>query len=59
MQSIVDKLQTPQSFAQSVQELVIAVQRTSDPGQLSSLRPHLELLASIDTSPGEFSLISF
>jgi hypothetical protein len=52
MQSIIDKLQTPQSFAQSVQELVIALQRTGDPGNLSVLRPHLELLAAIDPSPG-------
>ncbi|GFS55606.1 roquin-1 [Nephila pilipes] len=51
MQSIVDKLQTPQSFAQSVQELVIALQRTGDPGNLSVLRPYLELLAGIDPSP--------
>ncbi|XP_014261745.1 roquin-1 [Cimex lectularius] len=51
MQSIMDKLQSPQSFAQSVQELVIALQRTSDPGNLSSLRPHLELLAGIDPTP--------
>lgn len=50
MQSIIDKLQTPQSFAQSVQELVIALQRTGDPGKLSVLRPHLELLASVDPS---------
>lgn len=54
MQSIIDKLQTPQSFAQSVQELVIALQRTPDPGQLSGLRPQLELLAAIDPSPGEY-----
>uniref|UniRef100_V5G646 RING-type E3 ubiquitin transferase n=1 Tax=Anoplophora glabripennis TaxID=217634 RepID=V5G646_ANOGL len=51
MQSIIDKLQTPQSFAQSVQELVIALQRTGDPGKLSVLRNHLELLAGIDPSP--------
>ncbi|GFY39415.1 roquin-1 [Trichonephila inaurata madagascariensis] len=51
MQSIADKLQTPQSFAQSVQELVIALQRTGDPGNLSVLRPYLELLAGIDPSP--------
>lgn len=51
MQSIIDKLQTPQSFGQSVQELVIALQRTGDPGNLSVLRPHLELLAGIDPSP--------
>ena len=37
-QSIMDKLQTPQSFGQSVQELVIALQRTGDPGGLASLR---------------------
>lgn len=57
MQSIIDKLQTPQSFAQSVQELVIALQRTPDPGQLSSLRPQLELLAAIDPSPGIINYI--
>lgn len=51
MQSIIDKLQTPQSFSQSVQELVIALQRTGDPGNLSVLRSHLELLAGIDPSP--------
>lgn len=52
MQSIIDKLQTPQSFAQSVQELVIALQRTGDPGKLSVLRQHLDLLASIDLTSG-------
>nr|CAI5860090.1 unnamed protein product [Callosobruchus analis] len=51
MQSIIDKLQTPQSFAQGVQELVIALQRTGDPGKLSVLRGKLELLAGIDPSP--------
>uniref|UniRef100_A0A674GP43 RING-type E3 ubiquitin transferase n=1 Tax=Taeniopygia guttata TaxID=59729 RepID=A0A674GP43_TAEGU len=44
MQSIIDKLQTPASFAQSVQELTIALQRTGDPANLNRLRPHLELL---------------
>ncbi|KDR20501.1 roquin-1 [Zootermopsis nevadensis] len=51
MQSIIDKLQSPQSFAQSVQELVIALQRTGDPGNLSVIRLHLELLAAVDPSP--------
>ncbi|XP_051557506.1 roquin-1 isoform X2 [Myxocyprinus asiaticus] len=51
MQSIIDKLQTPASFAQSVQELTIALQRTGDPANLNRLRPHLELLANIDPSP--------
>ncbi|KAI7791144.1 roquin-1a [Triplophysa rosa] len=51
MQSIIDKLQTPASFAQSVQELTIALQRTGDPANLNHLRPHLERLADIDPSP--------
>lgn len=51
MQSIIDKLQTPQSFGQSVQELVIALQRTGDPHNLSNLRPSLELLAALDPCP--------
>lgn len=46
------QLQTPQSFAQSVNELVIALQRTGDLGNLARLCPHLELLANVDPSPG-------
>lgn len=53
MQSIIDKLQTPQSFAQSVQELFIALQRTGDPAQLSVMSEHLDRLATIDASPGQ------
>ncbi|KAL1456349.1 hypothetical protein WDU94_001086, partial [Cyamophila willieti] len=48
MQSIIDKLQNPQSFAQSVQELVIALQRTGDPGNLANLRGEFERLSAID-----------
>ncbi|XP_039763235.1 roquin-1 isoform X2 [Pararge aegeria] len=51
MQSIIDKLQTPQSFAQSVQELFIALQRTWDPAQLVVMSMHLDRLANIDASP--------
>ena len=51
MQSIIDKLQTPQSFGQSVQELVIALQRTDDPGRLATLRTQLDILTNIDSSP--------
>lgn len=51
MQSIIDKLQTPQSFAQSVQELVIALQRTNDPANLAGLRTHLKQLTGIQTDP--------
>ncbi|CAH0401817.1 unnamed protein product [Chilo suppressalis] len=51
MQSIIDKLQTPQSFAQSVQELFIVLQRTGDPAQLVIMSRHLDRLAGIDASP--------
>jgi len=54
MQSIMDKLQSPQSFSQSVQELIIALQRTGDPAKLSSLRSNFELLAAVDPNPSEF-----
>ncbi|XP_058829552.1 roquin-1 [Topomyia yanbarensis] len=50
MQSIIDKLQTPQSFVQSVQELIIALQRTGDPANLSGLRVHLKHLSGIDSN---------
>ncbi|KAM8827808.1 roquin-2 isoform 2-T2 [Spinachia spinachia] len=48
MQSIIDKLQSPESFAKSVQELTIVLQRTGDPANLTGLRLHLELLANLD-----------
>lgn len=50
MQSLIDKQQSPQSFGQSVQELMIALQRTSDPADLSALREDLIKLAEIDGS---------
>ncbi|XP_028032969.1 roquin-1 isoform X2 [Bombyx mandarina] len=50
MQSIIDKLQTPQSFAQSVQELFVALQRTGDPEQLVTMSMHLDKLANIDAN---------
>ncbi|XP_078345657.1 roquin-1-like [Oculina patagonica] len=34
MQSIIDKLQSPASFSQSIQQLIIALQRSGDPGNL-------------------------
>ena len=46
------QLQTPQSFVQSVNEFMIALQRCGDPSNLSRLRLHYELLANIDPSPG-------
>lgn len=46
------QLQSPESFAKSVQELTIVLQRTGDPANLTSLRLQLELLANIDHNPG-------
>ncbi|GAA6112114.1 roquin-2, partial [Tachysurus ichikawai] len=53
MQSIIDKLQSPESFVKSVQELTIVLQRTGDPANLNILRAPLELLAGIDHNLGE------
>lgn len=50
MQSIIDKLQSPQSFNQSIQELIIALQRTQDPANLIVLKDHLERLAKIESA---------
>ena len=45
------QLQTPASFASSIQELIIALQRTGDPHDLQNLRSHLDKLSLIDPSP--------
>jgi RING finger/CCCH-type zinc finger protein len=47
MQSIVDKFQTPESFGQSVNELILAIQRTGDPGNLIAVRQHFDKLQAI------------
>ncbi|XP_055336942.1 roquin-1-like [Paramacrobiotus metropolitanus] len=47
MQSIIDKLQSTQYLASSVQELIIAVQRSGDPQGLLQLRPALDQLAGL------------
>lgn len=47
------QLQSPESFAKSVQELAIVLQRTGDPANLGRLTPPLDLLANIDQNPGE------
>ena len=46
------QLQTPASFSQSIQELIIALQRSGDPGNLCQMRDQFELLSHIDASPG-------
>ncbi|XP_043244845.1 roquin-1-like isoform X3 [Amphibalanus amphitrite] len=51
MQSIMDKLQSPSSFNQSIQELVISLQKTGDPAGLSQTRMRLQTLAAVDPAP--------
>ena len=58
MQSIMDKLQTSESFLQSVQELVVLLQRTGDPKDLGKFRPELDILIKINPSSGIFSFQS-
>ena len=62
MQSIIDKLQTPASFAQSIQELVVAIQRAPASASLAELIPHYEVLAAVDPAlsipPGWESLVA-
>eukprot|EP00118_Oscarella_pearsei_P024519 m.306225 g.306225 ORF g.306225 m.306225 type:complete len:1117 (+) comp41072_c0_seq1:1181-4531(+) len=50
MQSIIDKLQTNDSFSHSIDELVIALTRSGDPHHLGDLRPQFELLSQISPS---------
>ncbi|KAH9503316.1 Roquin-2 [Bulinus truncatus] len=50
MQSIIDKHQSPQSFAQSISELISTLQRSNDHSGLQKLQPQLEFLSNIDPS---------
>ena len=45
--------QSPQSFTQSITELMSTLQRTSDSARLKDLQPELEFLSSIDASHGD------
>ncbi|XP_067946251.1 roquin-1-like [Watersipora subatra] len=47
MQSIIDKIQTPQSFKQSISEFLIAVGRTNNPANLTSLKESLLRIAEL------------
>ncbi|CAL8108738.1 unnamed protein product [Orchesella dallaii] len=51
MQSIIDKLQSPQTFEEQLKEYLVSVQRLSTPDSqfLVSLHPHFKLLANINT----------
>ena len=42
MQSIIDRLQTPQAFSQGIKELVVALNRTNDPAKLTRLEYYLQ-----------------
>lgn len=59
MQSIIDRLQSPQSFCQCIQELLISLQRTGDPGHLSDLRTDFDNLADIDLAQGDNTIATW
>lgn len=48
------KHQSPQSFAQSITELMSTLQRSSDHSGLLKLQPQLEFLSNIDPGAGRF-----
>jgi RING finger/CCCH-type zinc finger protein len=59
MQSIIDKLSTPASFAQAIQEFLIVLQRAGDSSKhLSYLKSDFEYLAQIDFGNNEQQIIS-
>jgi len=54
MQSIIDKLSTPASFTQAIQEFLIVLQRAGDSSKhLSYLKSDFESLSQIDLNPNE------
>ena len=48
MQSIIDRLQSGVSFAQCISDLNLALQRSSDPGNIQSLLLHFKYLCELD-----------
>ncbi|XP_020620547.1 roquin-1-like [Orbicella faveolata] len=50
MQSIIDKLQSPASFSDSIEQLIISLQRSGDPANLCQMQKQFELLSQIDAS---------
>jgi hypothetical protein len=54
MQSIIDKLSTPASFAQAIQEFLIVLQRAGDASKhLAYLKTDFEILSQIDVGNSE------
>jgi RING finger/CCCH-type zinc finger protein len=54
MQSIIDKLSTPASFAQAIQEFLIVLQRAGDSSKhLAHLKADFELLSQIDVGSND------
>jgi hypothetical protein len=59
MQSIIDKLSTPASFSQAIQEFLIVLQRAGDSSKhLSHLKSDFEYLSQIDLGNGDQQIIS-
>jgi hypothetical protein len=59
MQSIIDKLSTPASFSQAIQEFLIVLQRAGDSSKhLSYLKSDFEYLSQIDFGNNEQQIVS-
>lgn len=53
MQSIIDKLQSPQAFGHLIKELLAALHRNNDPESLMSVIGHFERIAAFDPHPND------
>ncbi|MFH4977774.1 hypothetical protein AB6A40_004483 [Gnathostoma spinigerum] len=53
MQSIIDKLQSPQAYGQLIQELSAALERSSDPDSTISLIRDFEYVGTVDPSASD------
>ncbi len=59
MQSVIDKLSTPASFAQAIQEFLIVLQRAGDSSKhLSYLKTDFEYLSQIDLGNNDQQILS-
>lgn len=59
MQSVIDKLSTPASFSQAIQEFLIVLQRAGDSSKhLSFLKTDFEYLSQIDLGNNEQQVVS-
>ena len=57
MQSIIDRLQSGVSFSQCIADLSLALQRSSDPGNIQSLLLHFKYLCDLDLEQAQWDTL--